>query len=85
LLAVAVARKLCVAVWHVHARPCHRRAPISETDAKAWLEVYPALRAPKYQVVLNKHLTFRDENTVDYASKRAIEPGESLIHWGLRA
>lgn len=37
-------------------------SPISETDAKARLEVYPALRAPKYQVVLNtaEHSVFAD-------------------------
>jgi len=37
-------------------------SPISETDAKERLEVYPALRAPKYQVVLNnaEHSVFAD-------------------------
>jgi predicted dienelactone hydrolase len=37
-------------------------SPLSETDAKARLEVYPALRAPKYQVVLNnaEHSVFTD-------------------------
>jgi hypothetical protein len=35
----------------------------------------------KWNGVRSKHLTFHDENTVDYASKRAIEPGEGLIHW----
>lgn len=37
-------------------------SPLSETDAKARLEIYPALRAPKYQVVLNnaEHSVFTD-------------------------
>lgn len=37
-------------------------SPISETDTKERLEVYPALRAPKYQVVLNnaEHSVFTD-------------------------
>jgi predicted dienelactone hydrolase len=54
-------------------------SPISETDAKERLEVYPALRAPKYQVVLNnaEHSVFTDHalhraRAVRYPNHRVI-------------